>query len=182
MILFAAVQSLYTLMSDASRSLSPVNRQDDSYSLDLISGFLDVQLHCLFESVNSDMNLNERIFEKMPSVFGPHVVSECVRYFLVFLNLHLNVCTFHTVPNFVCLFIIVNTLCVVGTVGRLPQFHQCLFSGSRVGTCGPTDISVLSFSCSLRKEKMSSKLNAVSCPPDKEIPGFCRTSSLVCEI
>jgi len=109
-------------MSDVTGSLSLVTRQDDSYSLDLISGFLDVQLYCLLESVSSDMNPNERILEKMPPVFGPHIVSECVRYFLVFLNFYLNLCTFHTVPNFVSLFIIVNTLLVVSTVERLPQF------------------------------------------------------------
>jgi hypothetical protein len=141
-------------MSDVTGSLSLVTRQDDSYSSDLISGFLDVQMHCLLESVSSDMNPNVRIFEKMPSVFGPHTVSECVRYFLVFLNFYLNVCTFHTVPNFVYLFIIVNTLHVVNAVGRLPQFHQSLFSGSRVRTCGPADISVLFFSCSLRQESI----------------------------
>jgi hypothetical protein len=138
-------------MSDVTGSLSLVTRQDDSYSLDLISGFLDVQLYSQLESVSSDMNPNERMLEKIPSVFGPHIVSECVRYFLVFLNFYLNVCTFHTVPNFVSLFIIVNTLHVVSTVERLPQFYQCWFSGSRVGTCGPTDISMPSLSCFLRK-------------------------------
>jgi hypothetical protein len=146
-------------MSDVIGSLSPVTIQDDSYSLDLISGFLDVQLRCLFASVNSDMNPNERIFEKIPSVFGQHIVSECVRYFLVFLNFYLNVCTLHTVPNFVSLFIIVNTLRVVSTVERHPQFHQCLFSGSRVGTCGPTDISVPSISCSLCEENKRRVVN-----------------------
>jgi hypothetical protein len=66
-------------MSDVTGSLSLATRQDDSYSLDLISGFLDVQLYWLLESVSSDMNPNERILEKIPSVFGPHIVSECVR-------------------------------------------------------------------------------------------------------
>ena len=66
-------------MSDVTGFLSPVTRQDYSYSLDLISGFLDVQLHCPFESVSSDVNPNERILEKIPPVSGPLIVSECVR-------------------------------------------------------------------------------------------------------
>jgi len=82
---------------------------------------------------------------------------------------------------FVCLLSLTRCVLLV----RLKGFHSfisvCLVV-LELGTCGPTDISMLSFSCSLRKENMSSKLNAVSCPPDKEIPGFCRTSSLVCEI
>jgi hypothetical protein len=71
-------------MSDVTGSLSLVTRQDDSYSLDLISGFLDVQMHCLFESVSNDMNLirNDAV---------PHMIFKCACYFLVFSNFYLNV-------------------------------------------------------------------------------------------
>jgi hypothetical protein len=131
-------------MSYVTGSLSLVTRQDDAYSLDLISGFLDVQPHCLFECVRSDINLKVRIFEKMLSVCGPHTVSEGLRYFLAFFKFYLNACTFHTVPNVISLLMIVSTLRAC-TVGRLHQFHQSLCSGFRVETCGPTGISIHSF-------------------------------------
>ena len=114
-------------MSDVTGYLSPVTRQDDCYSLDLISGFLDVQLHCLFESVNSDMNPNESIFEKMPSVFGPHVVSECVRYFLVCSNFYLKYVHFiQSRVSFLCLLSLTRCVLLVRLKGFPSFVSVCL--------------------------------------------------------
>jgi hypothetical protein len=54
-------------MSHVIGSLSLATRQDDSDSLDIISGCVDTELHSLFETVSSDVKPDVRKFEKMQS-------------------------------------------------------------------------------------------------------------------